>query len=606
MSWNLPLQIQRIQAEINEITLAGPVQNPMLAPLNANNNDISNIGVLTGTTLNAENINVTNFSTLGLNVSDLTVYADLHVEGGAIYGHDCYLDNNLRVSNTTILHSNTTLASNLSVSGSSIFNNNVTMLGNLSVGGIINWNTFNPPIAESAGNTFLLLGNDVKQDTNNFLFSAADPQSGIECLQFYGQGDAYAVYTTIGNADTIAFGLSSSPIGTYPPSSGNFYSLIDYGIYLYPNVNAVYVITNGVLGASVPFTFIPSGTGTQTGINISLTGTTMTVKLNGIVIAGLQQTVPTGSYTLLSGGFTGGTLNGVIWGQITNPTLSQVLNSGNNGSGQTIQNVNINANSVYSSGYLEVGNAVSDTSQIHLFYQNGTETGNNWQIVGSAGGLQCQYYETSAPPAINALTLNKSSNIILCDASNTNPTVQINGSSGLGRVYDTVYNPVSSVGNIDTTATDFTLNYPTQQLPKGYATQFVSLLEFTFPNNYNNFVFDLNNFSFVYSYNTNVIQSLDVIFFLSSTKNGAGVGDQKGNITIVNPSPTATNNSYTSPITETLTLRTTSPTNTVYLNVANSFTLDPDMYIGFTAFTVNMVGQLSNSNAVTPTVTIPS
>lgn len=460
--------------------------------------------------------------------------------------------------------------------------------------------------------TLTLVGDGQLYNNNAVSFPHANNSS--YCYTSTTKETTFQGSADFGTGLNCFIGISKNLSENYPGSSSPSMKMIDYGLLVNnqgEDPAVLYLIINGVIGSTATSSF---------------TTPVITIEYNSDdgklyfydgnnELTGFTKTLGTtiDPYHLVLGSYYGGLVERIIWSGGNNSSLApiqqnleQVLAVGNNGGGQSIENVSILANTVYSSGYLEIGNAVSDSSQLHLFYGNGKETGNNFQLAASAGGLQIQYYETSAPPIINALSINKNSNMILCDASNSEPTVQINGTLGLGRVYDTLYNPVSTTGNIDITSYNFTLNYPTQQLPNGYAEQFVSLLEFTFDNNYNSFLLDLNSFSFTYSYNTNVIQSLDVIFFLSSAKNAAGSGDQKSNITIVNPTPTATNNSYSAPVTETLTLRTTAPTNKIYLTVTNNFTLDPDMYIGFTAFTINILGQLSNSTVVTPTVVIPS
>lgn len=94
------------------------------------------------------------------------------------------------------------------------------------------------------------------------------------------------------------------------------------------------------------------------------------------------------------------------------------------------------AGSVYSNGYLEIGNTIDNSSQLHFFYGNGTNTGDNYQINAQNDVLQVQYYGATGFVG-NSLTCNSDGSVTL--SSNGNAYVS-NGTSR-GQLYDTQFNP---------------------------------------------------------------------------------------------------------------------------------------------------------------------
>jgi len=69
-----------------------------------------------------------------------------------------------------------------------------------------------------------------------------------------------------------------------------------------------------------------------------------------------------------------------------NPNVSQVLTAGNDAGLNQLTNLSY----LKSNGYIEIGNAVGDSSQLHLCYSDGTAYGNNYQIVAFNDTLNFQ------------------------------------------------------------------------------------------------------------------------------------------------------------------------------------------------------------------------
>ena len=87
------------------------------------------------------------------------------------------------------------------------------------------------------------------------------------------------------------------------------------------------------------------------------------------------------------------------------PTLGDVLSAGNSANGLNMTNVgSIACSNLTTTGYLEIGNAVSNTSQLHFMYGNGTTGGDNIQLIGASNGLTAQYYHDGANP-VNILNI---------------------------------------------------------------------------------------------------------------------------------------------------------------------------------------------------------
>ena len=126
-----------------------------------------------------------------------------------------------------------------------------------------------------------------------------------------------------------------------------------------------------------------------------------------------------------------------IYDEVYNkPTLNDVITAGNSALGNDI----VDIGNLSCTKYLTVGNAISDTSQIHLCYTDGTTTTSNIQLAGSADGFAVQYY----PNGINPVTTLNVSNTGVINVSNGSQT---------GRLFDdTIYTPQAILSTVSTLA----------------------------------------------------------------------------------------------------------------------------------------------------------
>lgn len=98
-----------------------------------------------------------------------------------------------------------------------------------------------------------------------------------------------------------------------------------------------------------------------------------------------------------------------------------------------------------------VPNAQTETSNLIL----GSNNGNNYNLFqyntvgGTNNQLQLQYQNNSIPPQTTKTLLNilPAGDIQLGYSTSESPIVQISGSTGLGRIYDTIYNTPSGIAN---------------------------------------------------------------------------------------------------------------------------------------------------------------
>lgn len=116
------------------------------------------------------------------------------------------------------------------------------------------------------------------------------------------------------------------------------------------------------------------------------------------------------------------------------PTMSDVAGAGSSAGGYDITDVG----NFKCTKYLEIGNGITGSSQIHFCYTDGTTTSDNIQLIGSSGGLGAQYYHNGANP-VTTLNVSNAGVLHVSDGTHT------------GRVYDdTLYPPPSASGSVKT------------------------------------------------------------------------------------------------------------------------------------------------------------
>jgi hypothetical protein len=145
-------------------------------------------------------------------------------------------------------------------------------------------------------------------------------------------------------------------------------------------------------------------------------------------------------------GINGGPLlmsDGVSIGQIYDSHFNKppIINNYNNTNITNVSSLKVN-------GYLEIGNAASNTAQLHMFYTDGTENTNNFQLISSSSGCQLQFYQGTKTMS-TSFVCGTDNSMTLCDSKNASPKVYINGVSGPSQIYDTIYNipPTPTISN---------------------------------------------------------------------------------------------------------------------------------------------------------------
>ena len=99
------------------------------------------------------------------------------------------------------------------------------------------------------------------------------------------------------------------------------------------------------------------------------------------------------------------------------------------------------ANNMELEQYLTLDNKNDNIlAQLHFDDNNGS-----WQMSNTTGALEVQYYPQTGTE-FNALTFNTDKSVVVGDTSNSSSVLKVTGASGIGNVYDSVYNVPPSGG----------------------------------------------------------------------------------------------------------------------------------------------------------------
>ena len=300
-------------------------------------------------------------------------------------------------------------------------------------------------IGDSIGYFFNVTSSNGLTVTGNqtaFNISAPSGNDAMWGSSDVARGAPWVTTASVQPNSVMWFGVSTDITQSFPSPSVPSMSMCNYG--LLPDTNPgpignVYSITDGQISSS-PISTVTAGDD----LSISYDGTTVTYKKNNISIGTVS--VPTlAPVRLVCGSYEGGQMNSITWsgtgssggGGGGSSNLQDVLATGNNAGNQDI----LNARNIFLNDYLNIGNAVSNTSQIHMCWDTGVVTGGNIQLVaGNDGGgdsrLLVQEYKDNALVA-NLLALTNSVAEFSTEVNATSFTV---GSSN-ANVIDTETNP---------------------------------------------------------------------------------------------------------------------------------------------------------------------
>lgn len=123
-------------------------------------------------------------------------------------------------------------------------------------------------------------------------------------------------------------------------------------------------------------------------------------------------------------------------GNNTAAGLQQILFYGNDAGGLDA----VNFGHLMCKQYCEIGNAISNTSQLHLCYQNGTSSGDNIQLVGSSAGFQVQQYSNNSLIGNGFVVGNDGSCNLSFNGTARVQQLQSNNSYTNGTIFDTNFN----------------------------------------------------------------------------------------------------------------------------------------------------------------------
>ena len=338
----------------------------------------------------------------------------------------------------------------------------------------------------------------------------------------FGNNTAYA-YSSINRKEpwTITFsiqevssnnmfvGVSQNLSQVFPQPGSPSMQMIDFGLLMDFNEP-----TNGLLQI-VDGKF--STTAYQLGTTYKMTydGTSISVFVNNIQL--YTYTVSLDPVYLVVGSVAGGQVNNISFegqgeggGGGGTLNLQQVLANGDDAGNQDI----LNARNIKLNEYLEIGNAVSNTSQLHMCFDSGnTTTGKNWQMVASdttTPQIDFQLYNNNvlvgSAMTIKQLFTTFNDNVI----SNTGAFFTANGDAA---VFDTAVNLPAIIMNSNVNVSQ------TKTIPYGSA---ISIFQWQ-PTQLNEFLntFTLFTKQLQFTINTNNGPTPDSVvlqFYLSSSK----------------------------------------------------------------------------------------
>jgi hypothetical protein len=304
-------------------------------------------------------------------------------------------------------------------------------------------------------------------------------------------------------------GITQDITQTFPNPSSPSMAAVEYGLLIDTNNNqGLFKIIDGQ--------YSTTGYDIGTYYKMVYNGSVISVSIDNIQLYTYPVTLQ--GVNIVVGSFAGGQINNIVFdgvstggGSGSNQNLQQVLAIGNNAGNEDILNVgNFTANK-----YINIGNQISNSSQLHFYYANGTETGNNFQLVadGTSGGqLAVQFY--TGTTFNNSPVLIRSGGVIVQGSMSAHEYgVNYNGQDGV--VFDSLVNLPNVVFN-STVSNATSKIYPTNTATSIYQFDIAGYNEML-----NNFTMYFKSLAFQFDVtggsNANAIT---VQFFLSDTLNG--------------------------------------------------------------------------------------
>ena len=127
----------------------------------------------------------------------------------------------------------------------------------------------------------------------------------------------------------------------------------------------------------------------------------------------------------------------------TIPNINQVLTAGSDAGLNQLTNLSY----LKSNGYIEIGNAIGTSSQLHLCYSDGTPYNNNYQIIAVNDELNFQFYKKQSNGSLvmtQAFSINGNGGVTL----SSNGQCFVTDGTTVGQIYDSHFNPVAASGTL--------------------------------------------------------------------------------------------------------------------------------------------------------------
>lgn len=252
----------------------------------------------------------------------------------------------------------------------------------------IHYSQLQPPINPN-GIIWNLQGSSVNEvSTGDFVFTQHNPYNGIITnTKLNAPTVSFDIVLVEDIQNTISFGFTTNT--EYPSETGQFGNM-EYGCIFYPATNRITQITNGAETANnIVYT-------NQTNLSVvyKIVNNNLQVFINEVIQPILSQPLAVPVYVLLTAyAHSQISVNNMLVNSQTNDNLEQILYNGNDAGNLSIVNLDsLNLNNdieclgnITASKYINIGNAINNTSQLHLFYGDGTPAGNNFQVLAGQG-----------------------------------------------------------------------------------------------------------------------------------------------------------------------------------------------------------------------------
>jgi len=397
------------------------------------------------------------------------------------------------------------------------------------------------------------------------------------------------------SSNNMYVGISQDLTQNFPGASFPSMKMCDYGMIIDYNNGSDNLLTiqNGVF-SSTAYKLADA----TNAYKITYDGTTLKYYVDNINV--INYTVSLNPIYLVCGSISGGTITNIQFkgaggGGGGSQGLASVLSVSNDAGNQDILNVK----DIFVNNYVNIGNAVGNTSQIHLCFDSGnTTTGYNWQMVASdttTPQIDYQLYNNNAlvgsAMTVRQLYTTFNENVI----SNTGAFYTANGDAV---VFDSAVNFPTMIFNSNT-------SIQTKTIQNGAPT---SVLQWK-PSNFNEFLNSFTMFipSLEITYNNlSSTLPLDITFrfYLTTVKDAPFDNTNPLNISFLSAEFGSENNIFTQTATKvilsTYDANNANSPNGIYLTIVSTSSQDPSPSYLDLNFSSQLTATYNNTQTVVP------